>query len=964
MPMISREEYINAIKLFLTKATPQTLERVANDALQRLQDIPLEDYLQNPLVCFDGGRRANLGHNKMELARFSELLPIARKNHTKKKRLIEYYKRLPTTTEEEEKKRVEDLKTSKLHNLFKYHLLPYTDGRYYHWNIDIDGVYDRFDDHPLISNISAELLRQDPCVVYAERSASCGLFALVAADPNRMNIASQIIPMPSCCVEIKKDTKQDEITQLRYLCGRDEQWQPHPVTYCENYVKTEVIEETKEEAAIEGEAKRDVVSDKTSPQGLNTDILKGTVADLLYEGAEVEDHIFDFSSKKALFNNLKRYNYRHSDLDAIPRKHSKGWLNVKFTERQPRPRLKKSITLNYCYLNEAVESGELTLERGKIYIVRTGAGKSYAVAKIAAPNNVFLTTRLGLLDEFQVNADGWERLSPETFIENGKRYYGTAQGISSKQIKCLKDNDYTFHLDEMHTWFEFDDLREKLNGILAKEPNVIGYTASPVEQLMVWCRINDYEMVDCKFRKEKQRLHLALYKYQFITKQMLSNLAVFIQSVLDKDGKLVLYLNDKGKIETLSQALPAGKVFTYYTAELKDKTARQEWENANRSSLDNFKKKKGGACLLCTSKMGLGANFHKVVDMFVVFSNNPDSIQQVLARERDNDVTALIFSKTYSVRYLLHEVGWQDVLSDYYRGVISTDNNTDNQVNDKVFTQDHSISIADCVSVIYDTYSEVFYNNLFYILRENWDVTNVRTPSSRIFDIQRFSTNSNKDSLISNEERIYKGLMEYIQWLDSKPTIDSIFSGADMQHDYRSPLEKDRFLKAFFDHYTEQASELLLPPLRTLLEKDEYDVLQTIRTVQRNSKPEDNDPSLWMVIKGGLQEMGLANSFTNTEVVLICKTVSQDYPIALNVLKTILKQHYKYDDEAKCWVKRKRNRKNGATLQKEKTDKMLLDHLKRAGLKVTAKTVAEAMAALQIKGNPASIARRLKRKAC
>ena len=72
------------------------------------------------------------------------------------------------------------------------------------------------------------------------------------------------------------------------------------------------------------------------------------------------------------------------------------------------------------------------------------------------------------------------------FIENGKRYYGTAQGISSKQIKCLKDNDYTFHLDEMHTWFEFDDLREKLNSILAKDYNVIGYTASPVEQLMVW----------------------------------------------------------------------------------------------------------------------------------------------------------------------------------------------------------------------------------------------------------------------------------------------------------------------------------------------------------------------------------------------------------------------------------------------------------------------------------------------
>lgn len=962
--MITVKEYIEILKLFLTKATAQTLERIANDALACLQSIPLEDYLRDPLVCFDGGRKANLGHNKMELARFSELLPIARKVHKKKAGLIDHYKCLPTKEEEEEKERVENLKKAKLHNLFKYHLLPYSDGRFYHWHIDLDDVYDRFDDHPLIPDISAELLRQEPCVVYAERSASCGLFALVAADPNKMDIDKQIIPMPTCCVNIKKDTSQDEITQLRYLCGRDEQWQPHPVTYCENYVKTEIVGKNKKDATTEEKTKSEVVSNKTSLKGLYTNILKDTAADLLFEGTEIEDRIYDFSSKKALFDNLERYNYSHSDLDAIPRKHSNGWLNVKFDEKPPQPRLNTSISLNYQYLNDAISNGAVRLERGKIYIVRTGAGKSYAVAKITTPNNVFLTTRLGLLDEFQTNADGWERLSPKTVIEDGKLYYGTAQGITQKQIKYLKGYDYTFHLDEMHTWFEFDDLREKLNGILAKEPNVIGYTASPVEQLMVWCRINDYEMVDCKFRKEKQRLHLALCKYKYITKQRLSNLAVFIQSVLDKDGKLVLYLNDKGKIETLSQALPAGKVFTYYTAELKDKTARQEWENVNRSSLLNFKKKKGGACLLCTSKMGLGANFHKVVDMFVVFSNNPDSIQQVLARERDNDVTALIFSKTYSVRYLLHEVGWQDVLSDYYRGVISTDNNTDNQVNDKVFTQDHSISIADCVSVIYDTYSEVFYNNLFYILRENWDVTNVRTPSSRIFDIQRFSTNSNKDSLISNEERIYKGLMEYIQWLDSKPTIDSIFSGADLQHDYRSPLEKDRFLNAFFDHYTEQASELSLPTLRTLMGREKGDVLQTIKKVQRNAKQEDKAPSLWSVIKGVLRKMDLTVSFTDETIDHICEEVNQEYPIALNVLKTILKQHYKYDDEAQCWVKRKRNRKKGATLQKEKTDKILLDHLEQAGQNVTAKTVAEAMAALQIKGNPASIARRLKRKAC
>ena len=961
--MISKEDYIKTLKPFLTKATAQTLERIATDALQRLQDIPLEEYLQNPLVCFDGGRRTNLGHNKMELARFSELLLFARKVHKKKAKLIDYYKRLSTTTKKEEKKREEDLKISKLHNLFKYHLLPYSDGRFYHWHIDLDNVYDRFDDHPLITNISAELLRQDPCVLYAERSASCGLFALVAADPNRMDIDNQIIPMPTCCIGIKKDTSQDEITQLRYLCGRDEQWQPHPVTYCENYEKVEVTEETKEEAAIEEDAKSEVASNQTSPKGLNTNILKGTVADILFEGREVEDKIYLYSKNNALFDNLERYNYKRRDLAVIPRQHGDGWTKVRFNEKPPNPRLKTSINLDYRYLNDAVTDGAVKLERGKIYIVQTGVGKSYAVAKITTQNNVFLTTRLGLIDEFKANADGWERLSSTTVIENGRRYYGTAQGITTKQIQRLKVYDYTFHLDEMHTWFEFDDLREKLNGILAKDYNVIGYTASPVEQLMVWCRINDYEMVDCKFRKEKQRLNIALYKYQFVTKRMLSNLAVFIQSVLDKDGKIIFYLNDKGKIETLAQALPAGKVFTYYTAATKDKTTRKEWEDANRSQLANFRDKEGGACLLCTSKMGLGANFHNVVDMFVVFSNNPDSIQQVLARERDNDVTALIFSKTYSDRYLLHEVGWQDVLSDYYRGVISTDNNTDNQLNDKVFTQDHSISIADCVSVIYDTYSEVFYNNLFYILRENWDVTNVRTPNSRIFDIQRFSTNSNKDSLVSNEERIYQGLMEYVQWLDSKPTIDSIFSGAELQDDCRSPLDKDRFLKAFVDHYTEQASEMSLPPLRTLLDMDKDDVLQTIRKVQRNNNQDDNSPSLWAVIKGVLQEMDLTASFTDEAIGEICNRVNQSYPTEVNVLKTILKQHYKCNDDKACWVKRSRNRKKVATIQKETNDKRLLAHLQESGQKVTAKTVAAAMATLHIKGNPDSVARRLKRKA-
>lgn len=961
--MITVKEYIETLKPFLTKATAQTLERIATDALQRLQDIQFEDYLQNPLVCFDGGRRANLGHNKMELARFSELLPIAREARQKKAELIDYYKQLTTTTKKEEKERKKDLSTTKLHSLFKYHLLPYTDGRFYHWHIDLDDVYDRFDDHPLITNINAELLRQDPCVVYAERSATCGLFALVAADPNRMDIDNQIIPMPTCCIGIKKDTSQDEITQLRYLCGRDEQWQPHPVTYCENYEKVEVTEETKEEAAIEEDAKSEVASNQTSPKGLNTNILKGTVADILFEGRDVEDKIYLYSKNNALFDNLERYNYKRGDLAVIPRQHGDGWTKVRFNEKPPNPRLKTSINLDYRYLNDAVTDGAVKLERGKIYIVQTGVGKSYAVAKITTQNNVFLTTRLGLIDEFKANADGWERLSSTTVIENGRRYYGTAQGITTKQIQRLKVYDYTFHLDEMHTWFEFDDLREKLNGILAKDYNVIGYTASPVEQLMVWCRINDYEMVDCKFRKEKQRLNIALYKYQYVTKSLLASLAAFIQSVLDKDGKIVFYLNDKGKIETLAQALPTGKVFTYYTAATKDKTARKEWEDANRNQLANFRNQQGGACLLCTSKMGLGANFHEVVDMFVVFSNSPDAIQQVLARERDNNVTALIFTKTYSNKYLVHDVGWQDVLSDYFKGVSTTDKSTDHQVNDKVFTQDHSISIADCVNVIYDTYSEVFYNNLFYILRENWDVTNVRTPNSRIFDIQRFNTNSNKDALISNEERLYQGLMGYVQWQDNKPTIDSIFSGADLQYDCRSPIEKDRFLKAFVDSYTEQASALSLPPLRTLLDMEKDDVLQTIRKVLRNNNQDDNTPSLWAVIKGVLQEMDLTASFTDDAIGEICNRVNQSYPTEVNVLKTILKQHYKCDDDKACWVRKSRNRKKKATLRKENEDKILLDHLKQAGLKVTAKTVAEAMATLHIEGNPDSVARRLKRKA-
>lgn len=238
-------EYIEIVKTFLTKASSSSLERIADVALQQLQSISFEDYLQNPLIVYDGGRKTNLGHDKMEVARFSELLPYANKKYTEKAELIDYFKRMQTTTEDEEKERKENLRKAKLHNLYKYHLLPYSDGLYYHWNLDLDNVYDRLDDHPLVTGISAELLREDPCVVYAEKSATCGIFALVVADPMRMDIEKGILPMPSCCLGIDKDSCQDDITQLRYLCGRDEKWQPHPVTYCQNYTKALVEKKKK-----------------------------------------------------------------------------------------------------------------------------------------------------------------------------------------------------------------------------------------------------------------------------------------------------------------------------------------------------------------------------------------------------------------------------------------------------------------------------------------------------------------------------------------------------------------------------------------------------------------------------------------------------------------------------------------------------------------------------------------------
>lgn len=950
--MIKINEYQKIIKAFLTKATDKTVESIAYIALQRLKSMPLEDYLQNPLICYNGGHSGNLRHDCMTVARFGELLPFARDTHRKHAELIECYKIMKTVTEEAEKERIERLGNAKFKHLFKYHLLPYLDGNYYHWNIDLDHIYDRFTNQNL-SGISVEQLRKDLCVVYAERSATCGIYALVAADPTRMDIDNQIFPLPTSCQHIAKDTCQDSITQLRYLCGRDEQWQPHPVVYCNNYVHTEVKKEG-DNAGTGRAPKR-----KMTASGLNTNILKGTVADLLYEGAAVEDGIFTYSQETALFDGIERYNYTHSDLEQIPRTNGSGWANVKYTEEPPQPRLQDRIDLDYQYLNEAIKDGAITLGKGKIYIVPTGVGKSYAVAKMTTTSNVFLTTRLGLIDEFRKNAGGWERLYSTTVIVEGKNYYGTAQGITYQQIEALKDWDYTFHLDEMHTLFEFDDLREKLNRILAKDYNIIGYTASATEQLLVWAKINDYEMIDCHFHRKKQVLNLALFRYQHIATNLLTNLTDYIQSIVDKDAKVVLYLNDKENIERIAQALPTDKSFTYYSSELKDKVARQEWEDLNRFHLEKFKRKAGGAVLLCTSKLGLGANFHGVVNVFVVFSNDPDGIQQILARERNNDVSALIFSKTFCGHYLMHDGGWQNVLSDYYRGAVRT--HKSNVQKDRVFTKAHSIDIKELVTNIYDTYSEVFFNNLFYILQENWEVVNGRNNGNRVFEIANFATETDK-TIVSNAERIYSGLLRYIRWENTEKDLPTLlanfgFAGFD---DYLSPLRNDRYVAHFVEQYNDKKDEMGLPPLQSVCGMKKEDVLKLIRQVQRKCKPNNGKVKAWSVIKEVLKEMRLTEFFTNIAVEQIYQEVNRKHPVEKTTLKTMLKQRYRYDSDSQCWVKKTRNRRSATTIQKEENDKRLLEQLD--GQRITTKTVQKAMTILQIDGNAETVAKRLKRK--
>ena len=242
---MKKSDYIELLKQFLTQADETNLKRIASNALNALKNMTLDEYLKDPLICYNGGHERNLMHNDMCVERFSKLLPMAQNKYNKKAELINYYKQLRTSTKDEEADRVAALRRTKLQNLFKFHLLPYSDGKYYHWCIDVDNVYDRIDDHQLIPNISDALLRQDPCVVYAERSATCGLFALVAADPQKMDIEQQIFPVPNCCMGITKDAAQDAITQMRYLCGRDAQWQPHDVSFCDNYIKVEVKEDVK-----------------------------------------------------------------------------------------------------------------------------------------------------------------------------------------------------------------------------------------------------------------------------------------------------------------------------------------------------------------------------------------------------------------------------------------------------------------------------------------------------------------------------------------------------------------------------------------------------------------------------------------------------------------------------------------------------------------------------------------------
>ena len=952
--MITEEKYKEQLRRFLTQSNDITIDRTYNYAAEQLQGMSLKDYLKDPIICYNGAW-VGLSHNDIFCYRFSELLELSREAFKKAEPLINYYKILTTNEPEDEEKRIELLKKAKLHNLFKFHLLPYSDGNYYHWNIDIDNVYDRMDDHPLIPNIGADMLRQDPCVLYAERSASCGLFALVAADPNKMDIDKYILPIPNCCVGIKKDAAQDEITQFRYLCGRDEQWQPHDVTYCDNYRKMEVKKKTeKDDETVVTRVPRE-------KSGLDTDILKGTVCDKLYEGATVEDGIYNFARENALFESLQRYNYTRSDLDAVPREHGSGWNNVKFKEQAPTPRLKLCKTLNCEYLNEAIQWGGFTLERGTIHIIPTGCGKTYALEQIKEPDNVFLTTRLGLVDEFgEKNSGQWERIYPTTTIVAGKQYYGTAQGITSSQIEKMKKYNYLFHLDELHSWFEFADLTDKLNKILKKKPNIIGYTASPTEQLMVWCEINNYKLMEVTFNRKKQKLSLQLLRYKRLSQTILEDVVRIIKHCLGKDEKIVLYLNDKKKIEQIKQALPPDSSFTYYTCEQKERETRDEWEAQNRSDLNHFKSKKGGACLLCTSKMGIGANFSNVVNTFIVFSNDPDSIQQIIARERKNDIKVVLYSITRSVHYLSHKVGWQDILDEYFTG----DTTKKDFLNNKVYSTGISTSIQDLRKGIYEKHSEVFYTNLFYILQNNWDVENLNNNGSPVFPIAEVNKEE-KVEVLSLSDIIYDGLQHLFKWHKEKEShngkgLDHLFDMVDM-NDLESPKERNKYLKSFINKYEELERALGLPEYRSLEGRPKEDVIQIIKKVLNEYEKTDKKVSLWNATKEVLNEKGHTASFSDADISEIEQEVKRRYPSFSNAIKGILKDHYRYDRDKGCWVKK--SKKSQVTIQKEEDDKKILEHLKNNGKKITTKSVKEAMDALNIEGNPDTRRKRLNRKA-
>ena len=579
------------------------------------------------------------------------------------------------------------------------------------------------------------------------------------------------------------------------------------------------------------------------------------------------------------------------------------------------------------------------------------------------PRMVFLTTRIGLVDEFGENNNGqWERLYTGTKIEDGKQYYSTAQGISETQIDQLKEYDYTFHIDEIHSWFEFADLADKLNYIMSPEPNIVGYTASATEHLQVWGSINEYELIDCAFDRKKQKLSLFLTKYYRVTRNILAITTRIIQGNMNEDKKIVVYLNDKEKIEQIAKSLPTGSVYTYYTTEQKDREARKDWESENKRNLTNFKRQGGGACLLCTSKLGLGANFHNVVDLFVVFSNSPDNIQQIIAREREKDIEMILFSKTFSSSYLEHEVGWQNILESYYSGNKSKGINANKC---KMFTKQTSNAITDLVKTVYEKYSEVFYNNLFYILKENWQVEDNSNPKSQIFPIVTINREIlETDRVAGRTEMIHKGLMKYISLEKEKQAQNDTIptsNWTDLLGDgfpVTNKSEKIRYIRPFIEKYKEFQKELQLPHILTLQDMGKKEVYEIIRRVKKRCRQENTN--LWTVVKEVLKEKGYTEKFTKADIPTIEQEVKRRCPTFTNTIKSVLKDHYKFDWEAKCYVRR--SKKSNATIKRENTDKKLLEYLTDNKMEITLESVKEAMEVLHIECNPYSCVRRLKRK--